>query len=49
MDDRKYSSSPASRCAGLGSELDSIADDARLPGDRQGSASPRNTGNIDPQ
>jgi superoxide dismutase, Fe-Mn family len=39
MDDRKYSSSPASRCAGLGSELDSIADGARLP-DRRRVATP---------
>jgi hypothetical protein len=35
MDDRKYSSSPASHGAGPGSESDSIADDARLPGRRQ--------------
>jgi hypothetical protein len=35
MDDRKYSPSPASNCAGLGSESDSIAAAARLPGGRQ--------------
>jgi hypothetical protein len=35
MDDRKDPTSPASRCAGLGSESEPIADGARLPGGRQ--------------
>ena len=35
MDDRKYSPSPVSRCAGVGSESEPVADDARPPGGRK--------------
>ena len=39
MDDRKYRTSPASHCAGLGSESVPIAVDARPSGRRQVDAS----------